>query len=281
MRRFCWGMMVLLLLLGAFSAQAAPVALLPHAQPFSPSTPLLEIWACDLANADCFLLRCGEETLLLDCGTAFYAPRILSFLEERGVTSLTAAANSHPHDDHMGGFPKVLSQVPASEFWTAFPLDQEMDETIQQVSLEAIQALGIPLVSLENGGKYTLGDACITVYWNPAATDANSRSAIMKVTFGEASILFPGDAEGDSLTTLCRTLPLQADVLKYPHHARLPLSEDTLDSIGPSLVVIPNGPLGSFLTGLQLERRGTPAFCAASGVVYLATDGQRWVAGQP
>ena len=270
-------LLFLLLLMLPFSAGAdTPVSVMPEAEPFPEDAALLEIWALPLLNADCFFLRCGEETMLLDCGTKGSGDLILDFLREMEVKELTLAYNSHPHDDHLGGFPAVLAQVPAGEFLTTFPENQEMDETIQTAALGSIRESGVPIRVLENGGQFTLGGAEITAYFDETAGDANSRSGVLKITYGNAVILFPGDAEGETLQRLCETYGLDADILKYPHHGRFPLRDGTLNAVTPAFVLIPNGPIGSALGGLRLDARQIPHLAAAPSGVYLATDGLRW-----
>jgi competence protein ComEC len=55
--------------------------------------------------------------MLLDAGDADAGSRVAADLSARGITSLDAAAISHAHADHIGGYQTVLARFPVGRFY--------------------------------------------------------------------------------------------------------------------------------------------------------------------
>lgn len=76
---------------------------------FPEGSQLLEIWFPNLHDADAALLRFGDENVLIDCATEFVmGRRTVKLLELTGTNHLNAIYNSHPHNDHLLGFLRIL-----------------------------------------------------------------------------------------------------------------------------------------------------------------------------
>ncbi|MBS2031516.1 MAG: DNA internalization-related competence protein ComEC/Rec2 [Deltaproteobacteria bacterium] len=156
----------------------------------------------------------GEVGSHFDPGAQILAP----FLWERGVTRLRAVALSHPHPDHALGLIGLGPLVPADELWIAS--DHEAGGLLEE--LEHAYA-GATLRSLSRGDPLPgLGGARIDVL-GPAPRahfDAvNDQSLVLKVTYGDVSFLFPGDAEAPAEQALLEhPEALASTVVKAPHH---------------------------------------------------------------
>ena len=74
----------------------------------------LEIHMIDVGNADSFLVRQGDATMLIDGGEATDGDHIVSYLHTQGVERLDAVVISHPHTDHIGGLEQVIRAYPTA-----------------------------------------------------------------------------------------------------------------------------------------------------------------------
>ena len=72
----------------------------------------LTVQFIDVGQADCALLSCDGEYLLIDGGNRDDSQLVVSFLEQQGVQELAAVVCTHAHEDHVGGLPAVLAVYP-------------------------------------------------------------------------------------------------------------------------------------------------------------------------
>ena len=92
--------------------------LFPEPAPESPEVPAvttpisgngLTVHFIDVGQADCALLECDGEFMIIDGGNVGDGQLVVSYLKQMGVESLCAVVCSHAHEDHVGGLPAVLS----------------------------------------------------------------------------------------------------------------------------------------------------------------------------
>jgi len=100
--------------------------------------------------------------------------------------------------------------------------------------------------------QLTLDPALEMIVLHPGAEleeDANNNSVVMRLTYGQVSLLLPGDIEAEVEQTLVGAIresplptPLQSTVLKVPHHGSCSATTQAfLDAVDPELVVISVG----------------------------------------
>ena len=92
--------------------------LFPEETPQTPEVPAvttpisgngLTVHFIDVGQADCALLECDGEFMVIDGGNVEDGQLVVSYLKQMGVESLSAVVCSHAHEDHVGGLPAVLS----------------------------------------------------------------------------------------------------------------------------------------------------------------------------
>ena len=66
---------------------------------FAEDADLLEIIFPQILDCDAAFLRCGGETMLIDCATSGQAQRILNMFKQLGITHVDKIVNTHPHAD--------------------------------------------------------------------------------------------------------------------------------------------------------------------------------------
>ena len=201
----------------------------------------LTVHYLDVGQADCALLECGGEYMLIDGGNIGDGQKVISYLQNMGVEELKAVVCTHAHEDHVGGLPAVLAVYPVKQVFapTKTYASKVFDDFLYYVDQQRLEVT-IP----SPGDTMTLGQAKITVL-GPVESyaETNDTSIVMKVVFGETSFLFTGDmevlAENDMLDS---GADVKADVLKVGHHG-----SDTstgyrfLYEVDPTYAVIPVG----------------------------------------
>lgn len=155
--------------------------------------------------------------MLIDAGEDASADAVLRTLERERIDRIDYLVASHPHADHIGGMAAVLRAVDVGEVWapdapaTTDVYEGFLDEVARQgLSIETARAGG-EIVPEKEGHAVELIAPASDVH----SDDMNDYSAIVKVTYGETSFLFTGDASAEEIVAANLG---HVDVLKAAHH---------------------------------------------------------------
>ena len=205
----------------------------------------LHVHFIDLGNADCILVRQGEHNLLIDAGDVGDDKEIIDYLSRHGVKKLDLVIATHPHADHIGEMAAVLDYFDVDRFVMAFmPEGKEPTTNVYRKMLEVLDKKNIPLDEAEPGTVYTLGTAQLQILAPLAEdNDPNAMSVVTRLTFGDRSFLFTGDAEAEvERLILTKGYTVKADVLKVGHHGSSTSTTDPfLRAVAPEYAVITCG----------------------------------------
>ena len=195
-----------------------PPAMVPVTEaPTESSASWLTVHYLDVGQADCALLECGGEYLLIDGGNADDGRLVVSYLEQQGVTGLDTVICTHAHEDHVGGLAAVLNVYPVEKLYcpTRTYASRWFEAFLRYVHQQELE------VTLPRPGEtFSLGDARVEILGPlKSYADPNNTSIVCRVTLGETSFLFTGDMEKTAETDLLEAgTDLRADVLKVGHH---------------------------------------------------------------
>ena len=247
---------------------------------FADDAPLLEMYFAPVFDADAALLRCGGQTIMIDCGSKVMTKRTIGMLKQLGVTEIDAIINTHPHYDHLQGLEQIAQVVKVKELRLCFPLTENEQA---QLTADYCAANDIPITYFEDGAQWKLGEATLDVWLKGDEDwDLNDRSAVIRVQYGDRTALFTADAGHMAQQRLAEIIPaelLDADVLKYPHHGIQPLQETFRDAVSPALAVITNKDYERMTTTKQrLRQNKIPFAFTLKGPVAVCTDGHTWLA---
>ena len=184
-------------------------------------------------RSDASLLEFPDgKVMLIDAGTAGERRSgdsardvILPYLAERGIRKIDCALITHPHEDHIGGFPCLLKEL---RIGTLIDSSLTRGKEVTRLYTHILETAGkknIPRVSVKKGDLIKgFQNTRITVLNPPESgyyENANSDSIVLKMVMPHGlGVLFSGDAESPALKgMLTFGEELEVDVLKVPHHA--------------------------------------------------------------
>ncbi len=186
--------------------------LLPEPVPEGSS---LQVHFIDVGQADCSLVLCDGDAMLIDGGNVADSDLVYAYLKEEGVKELDYIVCTHAHEDHVGGLAGALNYASAS---TALCPVEEYDSNAFR---DFISYLGDTPITVPNpGDTYDLGSATFTILGPIADSDEpNNTSIVLRLEYGDTSFLFTGDAEYSEEQDIIESgAILESTVLKVGHH---------------------------------------------------------------
>jgi len=183
----------------------------------------LTVHFIDVGQADCALLECGGEYMLIDGGNKDDGQLVVSYLLQQGVEELAAVVCTHAHEDHVGGLPSVLSVYPTAAVYSP---TKTYASNVYDDFMYYVDQQGLEVTLPEPGMEFSLGEAKVTVLGSVMSyAETNDTSIVLRVDYGESAFLFTGDmevaAENDMLDYWEQRGSgdiVDVDVLKVGHH---------------------------------------------------------------
>ena len=221
------------------------------------------------------------KSVLIDAGDAGKGKVVLDALKRYKVERLDYFIATHPHPDHIGGADEVLNGIKVAnvidngvDLSTPAPVvaakpakgkaapppppKKSKTKTINDFFDEYAAALkqnGAPYEKAQPGKKYDLGGGAILTVLGPSepffnkdqmkggGNDTNANSIVLRLDYGDFSMLFMGDAESQSEERLLgKDLDLKAKVIKIGHHgSKYATSENFIRRVLPEAAIISDG----------------------------------------
>lgn len=202
----------------------------------------LRVQFIDVGQADAALLTLNGQSMLIDGGNVGDGEAVCAAIRQQGLRELDYLICTHAHEDHVGGLAAVLSDFEAE---TVFSPVTDYDSRAFRNFAEKAGEITVP----EPGYTFDFGSARAEIYaCDPEAEDTNNTSIVLKLTFGQTSFLFTGDAEYPvEQTILDRDFDLSSSVLKVGHHgSSSSTSYRFLNEVMPQYAVISVGEDNSY-----------------------------------
>ncbi len=199
----------------------------------------------DVGQGDCELITCGGYTILIDGGEAENASFVLDYLENNGIDKIDCYILTHPHSDHIGAAPKILSSVPCDKVFTTYFSEFNIPTTnLYENVLDAIYDSGAEPVAVEAGDSFSFGDLKLNIVAPIVESDDyNSMSIVGTVTYKDTTVLFTGDTTKQVEKQILENgYDVSADLLKAAHHGSTTSnSEAFIDAVSPDYAVFSCG----------------------------------------
>ncbi|HYR75125.1 MAG TPA: ComEC/Rec2 family competence protein [Pyrinomonadaceae bacterium] len=222
------------------------------------------------------------KSVLIDAGDAGKGKVVLDALKRYKVERLDYFIATHPHPDHIGAADEVMNGIkvgavidngvdlstPAPEppakkgkgsRAAPPPPPKKKVKTATTFFDEYAAALkqsGAQYEKAQPGKKYDLGGGAILTVLAPSepffnkdqmkagGNDTNANSIVMRLDYGEFTMLFMGDAETQTEQRLLgkKDLDLNAKVIKVAHHgSKYATSEEFVKRVHPEAAIISDG----------------------------------------
>lgn len=246
----------------------------------------LEVYFFDVGQGDSELIRLpGGENILIDAGTSSTEDELVGELRSLGAETLDLVVATHPHADHIGGMAAVIDAFDVRQ--VVMPRVSESDTPTTKTYENLLQSIadkGLTITPAEPGDELLSSGGAVLTVLAPNGKDygdLNNYSVVLRLTYGEDSFLFTGDAEEESEEEmLSLDWPLTATVLKCGHHgSETSTSPAFLDAVSPQYAVISCGVDNDYghpdaVTLEKLEAAGAEVFRTdLQGTILASTDG--------
>ena len=214
-RLFPWLLILCLVLSGCTFFD--PISTAPRNDFPTTQADTLSVHYIDVGQADCALIECGGEYMIIDGGNVDDSDLVVTYLQDLGVEELHTVICTHAHEDHVGGLAAVLAVYPTGQILSPTRVYDSacFDDFMYYADQQDIRVT-IPTP----GDSFFLGSAAVTVL-GPVKSypDPNNTSIVVKVEFGTTSFLFTGDMEKEAEADMLDFgMDVTADVLKVGHH---------------------------------------------------------------
>ena len=232
----------------------------------------------DVGQGEAILIALPEKTMLIDAGPTGSAPKIAQVLQELGRNKIDYLVATHPDEDHIGGMADVISNT---QIGTIYAPNKTNNTATYRKFLTAIQNNNLQITLAEAGTIIDQIDSYkLEILWpkkDANFPETNDYSIIIKLTVGNKTFLFTGDAPTNAILN---SNPGHIDVLKLSHHgSRTGTTEVLIHKLSPTYAVLsyavdnPYGhPMQSVLNALRkhsVEVWGT----GANGTITITCDG--------
>jgi competence protein ComEC len=222
-----------------------------------------------------------------DIGKNVIAP----FLWKKKIQRIDTLVLTHPDPDHLKGLNFIASQFSVGQFWdngiqTGSEPYLQLKKTLNEKKVET--------QSLDEETPHQIINGVEISFLNPPVwkttprkgrnlLDLNNSSLVMKLRFKNVSILLAGDIGKEAEEQMLRKgFPLQADILKIPHHGSSSSSSPPfLDKVNPTYAILSVGQrnIGRLPNPEVLERYkrlGAKIFRTdRHGAITVVTNGDR------
>lgn len=261
----------------------------PRETPVSVSGGTLETYLLDAGQGQAVLFLFPDGgNLLVDCGPdpSFGESHVTEALEKAGVRAIDTLLLSHGHADHAGGLAALRSRFKIKRALLA-GYAPFYNESV----LPALEKYRIPYEFVTASSRLPLSESCTVELLSPldgigaadTGNEENELSGVVRVSFGNTSVLVMSDASMETESRLLSLYPLkrlQSSVLVAGHHGSFTSSAPSfVRAVKPRYALISAGKDNEYghpheQTLRTLENAGVEILCTKdAGTIHLSLDG--------
>ncbi len=263
------------------------VLLLPCLLALSPTDKTLQVTVLDVGQGESIHLRYPNgKHALIDTGGSwgrgsgashFVGERLVApYLWKQGCRHLAYVLLTHPHTDHVQGYEFLKQAFHIEELLYSDPRRSYFSSPHRQLAAgDTFVLAGVHHRVLHpSPGQLNAG----------SNLDANDRSIVLLLRYGQFSMLFTGDVTTTVEQQLAKRLP-EITVLKAAHHGSASSNSSVLlNVIQPTVALISAGRKNAFghpasATLARFRDNGIiPLSTSGWGSLRIETDGEQWQA---
>ncbi|MBY6798299.1 MBL fold metallo-hydrolase [Clostridium botulinum] len=242
----------------------------------------LKVHYIDVGQGDSILVQTKDKNILIDAGTRKSSDSLISYLKKQHIKKLDYVIATHPHEDHIGGMPKVIEEFEISNFYA--PKKTANTKIFKDMILQ-LKKKNLKINVAKKGVSLDLSNNSSLDFLAPVKDNyenTNDSSAVVKLTHGNTKFLFTGDAEKTSEKDILNSNEdLSSNVLKIGHHgSHSSSSKEFLDKIDPKIAIISCGKNNDYghphkETMKELNKRNIEVYRTdIDGNIVLTSDGE-------
>ena len=238
----------------------------------------LTIRMLDIGQGDALLLGKDGKWVFIDTGDVDHRPQLKEYLKKYGIKEVSKVIVTHPHADHIGGMYALFQSVKIDDIY-----DNGVPTTTNtyRTYLKQIKEKKIAYHQLKAGNAVALFDGVdfqVTAPVKPIKAgpsgkpDMNNNSIVGRLSYGNFSMLFTGDAEKEEEQSILSSgAAVKSTVLKVGHHgSKTSSTVEFLKAVSPELALISVGAGNSY----GLPKEITLKHLKELHIPYLRTDQQ-------
>ena len=195
----------------------------------------------DVGQGLSVLVESEGQTLLYDGGPSSASSFVVSYLQERQISEIDYLISSHYDEDHVSG---LIGCLNAFDVANVIGADYVHDSSLYDSFMDGVAAQGLTVQHPAVGTEYEFGSGKFTIL-SPQniSKESNANSVAIRLTNGENSFIFTGDADYNSEADMVSSgIDLSCDVLSVGHHgSATSTSWDFLQATVPEYAVISCG----------------------------------------
>lgn len=194
-------------------------------QQYVPPAGQLKISVLDVGQGDAILLQDGKRNIMVDVGDIKEQSLLEQRLQERRIRDIHTVILSHHHNDHMGNIMKLMGKYHVRNIYdnglvnNASGISRKLDRILRDGNYHNRV--------LQAGDRIDIDEGYYFEVLSPGSFlpkklrgDQNNSSLVLKLHYGDFTMLFTGDIENPVEVALAEKYgsALRADVLKVAHH---------------------------------------------------------------
>jgi competence protein ComEC len=209
----------------------------------------IKVHFIDVNQGDSILIQVNYKNILIDSGPKDGKNKLLEYLTLLNIPQFDYVIATHPHEDHIGNMSYIINNYKVLNFYSPkidnnTPSFENMAESLSRKNLKI-------KILKANSSTINLGENTSFEVFSPnldSYDNLNNYSPIIKISYGNTSFLFTGDAEEDvEEEVLTKNFNLKSDVLKVGHHgSSTSTTKAFLASVNPKIAVISVGKNNSY-----------------------------------
>jgi competence protein ComEC len=242
----------------------------------------------EVSGDSSILISPDGKVMLLDAGHTDSSDIVVKVLKDMGIEKIDYLVASHPHIDHIGGVPAVMTEFPVE---TAYRSYVEYTTQTYQNYVNVLKEKGTEVVFLKTGDTFSFGDQVQVEVLGPdeeivypdgfpdnSTQFLNNNSLLLKFTYGGSTALFGGDLyvsqERDYIDQYGDAL--KADLAKANHHGKNTSNlKKWIKTVSPQVVVAMGDVMGSMDVYNNYVKEGAEFHLTLyDGIVKVVLDDQ-------